>query len=93
MKSFISFHDHRARFLETEDLLKCKSRRVISARELDDGDLEIWLQGSDKKGSFFGMVKWSDIRRKPLSAAWLQPDDYSTVMDLLLRRRRAGGRA
>ena len=88
MKEFVSYSDHRARFLDTKELLKRKPSRVISAKEMDDGDLEIWLQGTDKAGAFHGCIRWSDIQKRPLGAAWLQRYDYATVMNMFWRQKR-----
>ncbi len=85
---FISFPDHQARYLERTELIRHKPTRVIAAKELDDGDLDVWVQGCDRLGSFYGCLRWSDIRRKPRSAAWIQRDDFAIVTNMIWRQRR-----
>lgn len=83
---YFAFWDHRARFLERDDLIERSPSRIISAKKLDTDDPELWLQGSDEAGPYCGCLNLSDTRRKPLSVAWLQRGDLETVRSIWMRR-------
>jgi hypothetical protein len=84
---FISFPDHRARYLPRRELMNHKPTRVLSAKE-KAGDIEVWLSGHDKHGPYYGRLLWSEIRAKPLTVAWVQPVDFVTVSNMMQRIKR-----
>ena len=85
---FISFPDYRARYLEPDELMRRKPDRMTSAKVLPDGDMGLWLQGSDRLGPFCGYARWSYIRRNPLIIAWVHPFDIAKATDHHRRQKK-----
>lgn len=88
LKKFISHVPFEARYLECNELVRRKLSRVGAAKELENGDIEICLHGSNRLGAYYGFVLWTDIIRKPRIAAWLQRGDFVTVASLVTQIRR-----
>jgi len=85
---FISFIPYEARYLEHDELIRRKPTRVGAARELKNADIDICVHGSDRGGSYYGFIRWSDYMRKPRIAAWIQRGDFAIVANMMQRLRK-----
>ncbi len=82
LKAFVSFCPPEARYMPREEVLKRRPCRVISAEETEQVDFNVWVQGSDTGGSYYGCICLNDIQKWPHCVS-LQKGDLSIVDNLV----------
>ena len=65
LKAFVSFCPPQARYMPREEVLKRRPCRVLSAKETEHVDFDIWVQGLDSGGSYYGCIRLNDIQKWP----------------------------